>query len=159
MALGPKDGAAVVQVLSFPMEIIRAGVAIDVSAASASHNKQVEIRTNIMIMQQVTQFYMQLIQAAQIATNPMMHPIVQQMAMDAAKGGAILMRRILDLQELQDVDNVVPNIQELINVGQQQFGPLQNALNGGSPMGPQFAGTPGLLALPAGGQGTPGFGA
>ncbi len=158
LAMGDKDGEYVAQILKFPMELIRAGVAIDVSAASASHNKQVELRSNMMIMQQVTQFYMQLIQAAQIAVNPMMHPIIQQMAMDSAKGGAILMRRILDLQEVQDVDQIVPNIQELINVGQQQFGPLQQALNGGAPMGPQFAGAPGVQGLLASGQGAPGFG-
>lgn len=153
MAMGDEQGAMVQQVLNFPMEIIRAGVSIDVSAASASHNKQVEIRTNIMIMQQVTGFYMQLIQAAQIATNPMMHPIIQQMAMDAAKGGAILMRRILDLQEMQDVDDIVPNIQELINVGQQHFAPLQGALGGGAPMGPGAQGQPGVSAVqPGAGQ-------
>lgn len=158
LAMGPKDGQYVAKVLAFPMELIRAGVAIDVSAASASNNKQVELRSNMMIMQQVTQFYMQIIQAAQIATNPMAHPIIQQIAMDAAKGGAILMRRILDLQEVQDVDEIVPNIQELIGVGQQGFDTLAGALNGGPPMGQSVGGPQGVPMLPPGGQVAPGFG-
>lgn len=158
MVMGPEDGTAVMQILQFPTEIIRACVAIDVSAASASHNKEVELRTNMLIMQQVTQYYMQLIQAMQIATNPMVPPQIQKLAYDASVGGSILMRRILDLQGMQDTDRIVPDIQEALGYGQQQIGALQSALGGGAPMGPQPGGAPGVPALLPGPQGAPGAG-
>jgi hypothetical protein len=156
LAMGEKDGALVEQVLRFPMEIIRAGVAIDVRATSASQNKEVEIRTNMMIMQQVTQYYMQLLQAMQLMLNPQLPPQIQRAAYDAVVGGSIMMRRILDTHGMQDVDRIVPDIQEILNAGQQQIGALTGALGGGAPMGQGFGQPPGVPALPAGAPGAAG---
>jgi hypothetical protein len=155
LAMGPIDGQYVAQILQFPLEIIRAGVAIDVSAASAAHNKEVELRSNVMIMQQVTQYYMQLLQTLQIATNPQMPPQIQAMAHDAAVGGSILMRRILDASGIQDTDRIVPDVQTILNAGQLQLDPLQAALGGGTPVAQGFGAAPGLQALLGGGQGAP----
>lgn len=155
MAMGPEDGAYVQKILTFPMEIIRAGVAIDVSAASAAHNKEVELRSNVMIMQQVTQYYMQLLQTLQIAINPQMPPQIQAMAHDAAIGGSIMMRRILDASGVQDTDRIVPDVQTILNAGQFQLNPLQAALGGGTPMGSGFGGAPGIPPFLGGGQGAP----
>ncbi len=159
LAMGEKEGAMVAEVLAFPVEIIRAGVAIDVSAASAANNKEVELRTNMMIMEKVTQYYMQLLQAIQLAINPQVPPQIQMIAMESAKGGSILMRRILDLYQTQDVDSIVPDIEELLNGGQQQLNPLVNALGGGQAMGQGSPQSQGILPDPAGGQGVAGIGA
>lgn len=157
MAMGDKDGAMVAHVLSFPLELIRAGVAIDVSAASAANNKEVELRTNMLIMERVTQFYMQLMQAMQLINNPMVPPLVQQVALESVRGGSILMRRILDLYQTQDVDAIVPDIEGLLNAGQQQFNPLIGALGGGQAMGQGAPGQPGISNLPPGSQGIAGL--
>lgn len=156
MAMGPQDGAYVQKILTFPMEIIRAGVAIDVSAASAAHNKEVELRSNVMIMQQVTQYYMQLLQTLQIAINPQMPPQIQAMAHDAAIGGSIMMRRILDASGVQDTDRIVPDVQTILNAGQFQLDPLQAALGGGAPMGQGAGAASGISSLFGGGQGAAG---
>lgn len=155
LAMGQVDGEKVVQILNFPLEIIRAGVGIDVSAASAAHNREVEIRSNMMIMQQVTQYYMQLLQTFQIALNPQVPPQIQKLAQDAATGGSILMRRILDASGIQDTDRIVPDIQQLLYAGQQQINPLQAALSGGAPMAQGPGAASGLQALLGSGQGAP----
>lgn len=155
LAMGPVDGQYVAQILQFPLEIIRAGVAIDVSAASAAHNKEVELRSNMMVMQQVTQYYMQLLQTLQIAIDPNMPPQMQQMAHDAAIGGSILMRRILDATGVQDTDRIVPDIQTILNAGQQQLNPLAGALGGGAPMAPGFGQPQGIQGFLGSGQGAP----
>lgn len=141
LAMGEKDGQFVAQILQFPLEIIRAGVLIDVTAASEANNKEVEVRTNIMLMQQITQYYMQLLQSIQIAINPQAPPELRAVAMEAAKGGSVLMRRILDASSVQDIDAIVPDVREILNAGQQQLNPLIGALGGGSPMaqGPNAA--------------------
>lgn len=158
LAMGQKDGEMVATVLRFPLEIIRAGVAIDVRATSASQNKEVEIRTNMMVMQQVTQYYMQLIQAMQLMLNPQLPPQIQRAAHDAVVGGSVMMRRILDAHGMQDVDKIVPDIQEILNAGQQQIGALAGALSGGAPMAPGLGQPPGIQALPPGAGGTQGAG-
>jgi hypothetical protein len=155
LAMGPIDGQYVAQILQFPLEIIRAGVAIDVSAASAAHNKEVELRSNMMVMQQVNQYYMQLLQTMQIAINPMVPPQIQMMAHDAAIGGSILMRRILDTTGIQDTDRIVPDIRTILDAGQQQLNPLQATLGGGTPVGGGPPQAPGFQALLGGGQGAP----
>jgi hypothetical protein len=156
LAMGQQDGALVAQILQFPTEIIRSGVAIDVSAASATHNKDTELRTQMLIMQQITQYYMQLLQAMQIATNPQVPPVIQKIAYDASVGGSILMRRILDLQQEQDVDMIVPDIQKALQYGQQQLNAIPNAYAGGAPMGQGAQGPSGFPALPAGPSGVMG---
>lgn len=153
LAMGEKDGQFVAQVLQFPLEIIRAGVLIDVTAASEANNKEVESRTNMMLMQQITQYYMQLLQSIQIAINPQAPPELRAVATEAAKGGSILMRRVLDAAGVQDIDSIVPDVREILNAGQQQLNPLINALSGGSPMG---QGPSSAQGLPPGGGGNSG---
>lgn len=157
LAMGQQDGEMVMRVLQFPLEIIRAGVGIDVSAASVSHNKDVQLRSNVMILQQVTQYYMQMLQTLQIAINPQVPPQIQELAREAATGGSLLMRRILDESNVQDVDRIVPDIQSILNAGQQQYiNPLQAALAGGAPMGQGPYGASGIQAVPGGGGGAQG---
>lgn len=157
LAMGDKDGAEVQAVLQFPLEIIRAGVGIDVRVSSASQNKEVELRTNMIVLQQVTQFYMQLMQAMQIAINPQIPQQIRQIAVNSLQGGSILMRRILDTSGLQDIDSVLPNVMDLLHAGQQQIDPLQAALAGGASMATGPGQASGIPAVPNGSEGIAGL--
>lgn len=147
MALGPVDGQKVMQVLNFPMDFIRASVAVDVTATSAQHNKEVEIRTDSIIMQMLQQYSMQMMQLLQIILNPMTPPPFKMMAMVIGTSQGILLKRIFENYGVQDAERLVPELQEVMGGLQQQVGPLGGTFAGANPMGAGFAGAPGMAAL------------
>lgn len=143
MALGLKDGAKVHEILQFPTELIRAAVGVELTATSAQLNKEVEIRTNQIILGMVLQFYQQIMQAMMILANPQVPPPVQMIAQQMVTGGATLMRRIMDAYDVQDVDKIIPDLSEALGNG-QQLNSLQGAYSAGAFGPPQFAGAPGM---------------
>lgn len=158
-ALGPEDGAVVQQILAFPLELIRFGVGIDVTATSADMNKEVEIRTNTIIMQLITQFYMQMLEGMQLVLNPQIPQEMRVMVLQMMNGGNIMARRLLDSYGIQDTDRLIPQLQELLNGGQQTINTVQTSLAGGG-FPAAGAGAPsGFPALPPGAGGNAGSGA
>lgn len=160
LAMGDVDGAQVHAILQFPMDMIRAGVGIELTATSAAFNKDVEIRTNMIIMQQLNQFYQQGIQAMGIVLNPQVPEPIRAMAWMMVSSGALLLRRILDSYGMQDTDRLIPEMEALVNGRAQQLNTFggpgaapaglgQGGIgNGGVPLlGAGMAG-----AVPAGGQ-------
>lgn len=145
LAMGQTDGAKVHTILQFPLELIRLSVSIELTATSASMNKEVEIRTNQLIMQMVMTFYQQIMTGVSYMTNPQIHPAIQQLASQMVQGGVTLMRRILDDYGVQDTDALVPILGGAINSGQQQLNSFQNAA-GGEQGGPPQSGGPAGMA-------------
>lgn len=121
--LGQEDGEILHQFLQFPIELVRMGVGIDVTATSAALNKDTQIRSNTLIMQMLNQYYQQSIQAMQIALNPQLPPPMREMASLMIGSTTTMMRRILDTQGLQDADMMLPRaeqIAQLTQMGQMQ---------------------------------------
>lgn len=160
--LGPKDGEVVHQVLQFPLELIRHSIAVEVTATSASLNKEVEIRTNTILLQMVTQFYAQLMQGMQLIVSPELPPQMRQLAYQMVIGGVTMMRRVLDSYNIQDIDTIIPQIEEILGVGQQQLGgmgvPQPGIYPQPSPNGGGIAGAVGLLQASGMGAVQPRFG-
>lgn len=148
LVMGDQDGAVVEQVLRFPTELIRLGVAVDVTATSASFNKEIEVRTQTIILGQLQQFNQQLLQYVQLAINPQLPPEIRAVAQQAAVGGSIIMRRMLDNYGMQDTDLVIPDIREVFGAGQQQQLAQQGAQFGGGQPPQRFAGASGLAPVP-----------
>jgi hypothetical protein len=160
LAMGPKDGAMVHQILQFPLQLIRYSVGIELTATSATLNKEVEIRTNQIVLGMVMQFYQQNMQALQIATSPdpMVSGPMRLMAITMVKGATTLMRRILDSYGMQDTDELVPALEDVLNGGQQQLSAIQGSYPGGAVQPGQSYGAPGVPAIGPGpgGAGAPG---
>lgn len=131
--LGQKDGEIVTQVLQFPLELIRHSIAVEVTATNASLNKDMEVRTNTMLMQMVTQFYMQMMQGMGMIVNPQMPQPMRMLAYQMVTGGVTLMRRLLDSYNVQDIDSIIPRIEDILNGGQQQLGAIQSGMAGQGP--------------------------
>jgi hypothetical protein len=121
--LGAQDGAIVQAFIEFPIELIRDGIAIEVTATSASLNKEVEIRTNTILMQMLTQFYREVVDALMLALNPRVPEVLRMVLFQMIQGGTILMRRVLESHDVQDVDDLVPHVREIIS-GQLPIGQL-----------------------------------
>jgi hypothetical protein len=141
MVMGAKDGAQLQQVLTFPLDMVRSGVAIRVTATSAQLSKEAQVRTNQIVFGMVMGFYQQMMQAMSVAFNPQVPPPMQQMAMAWIQGGAVLARRMLDEYDIQDADRIIPDL-GAPSAPQQTFG--QPALYGGPPVAQGFAQQQGL---------------
>ena len=147
-ALGGPDGAIVTQVLNFPLDLIRANVIIDVAATSAAVNKEVEVRTNTLIMQLLGQHGQQQLQLVAQILNPQVPAPLKEAMFIQLQSASKLMKRVLDSYGVQDADEMIYDPQSLLgalsgNTGQQSIG---------GPAGPpsQPPGASGLPGLPAG---------
>lgn len=164
LVMGDKDGTVVQQVLQFPLDTIRMGVAIKVTATNSQLNRETKIRTDQIIFGLVTQFYQQLFQGMTIVVNPQLPPPLRILAFQMVQGGLVLARRILDAYGQQDLDRIIPDLNELTQLSGQisqvipQAGgagqPFPQAGPGGGGAAPGFAPSPGMAALPAGTGGT-----
>lgn len=158
LAMGAADGELVHQILQFPLELIRKGVGIELAATSASMNKEVEVRTNTLVMQMLMGFYEKMMMGISYAVNPQIPEPMRQAAIQMVRGGTIMMRRLLDNYGVQDADNLVPALEDASLDAQQQLNSLlalasrvQGGVAGASPVagvqaGP-VAGDPGTAAL------------
>lgn len=154
--MGQQDGAMVQQVLQFPLDLLRSGVAIRVTATSAQLNKETQIRTNQIVLQMTMGFYQQMIQAAQIAANPQLPPELRFWAFQWMQGGTVLARRILDEYDIQDLDRIIPDFGAMMNGQGQGAGPP--ALGGGAPMAQGPPQPPGMALVGGGSPGAYGAG-
>lgn len=144
LAMGQADGEIVHRILQFPLELIRTSVGVELTATSANLNKEVQIRTNQLIMQMVMQFYQQIMTGVSYMVNPQVPPEIRQLAAEMVQGGTILMRRILDDYGIQDADMLIPTLGGAIQSGNQQLNNL-GALAAGAPTGyPNAPGASGM---------------
>ncbi len=139
--MGQEDGQIVNQFLQFPLELARMGIGIEVTATSAALSKEVEIRTNTLVMQMLSQFYEQMLGVMQIALNPQVPAPMRNVSVLMMQGGSVMMRKILDSHGLQDIDELVPKFQEIMNGQQAGLGALGGGQAGANGFGP----APGLV--------------
>jgi hypothetical protein len=164
LVMGDKDGQTVEQILQFPLDTIRLGVAIKVTATNAQLNKETRIRTDQIIFGLVTQFYQQLFQGMAIVVNPQYPPPLRVLAAQMVQGGIILARRILDAYGQQDLDRIIPDMEQLnaTTQGLSQLGigqpPVAVVGPGGAGMGAGPGAASGVPALPQGLSGAYGSG-
>lgn len=142
VAQGEKDGQLTSFVLKFPLDLIRKGLKVSVTAIDVGTSKEAQIRTTTLVFQTLSQFYMQYMQLLSYVGNPQMPPHVQQVAMQAAEGSAVLVRRLLELYGQQDYERMIPDLQGANNGQQQTLANIQSILQSGSLGGPSGSQTP-----------------
>jgi hypothetical protein len=151
VSMGPADGAIVQQILRMPTDLIRMGVAIDVTATSAAFSKDADIRNNMLIMQMMMQVNQQILQGMMMVVNPQTPPVLKVLLMQMMNGTLILARRNVDDYGVQDANRIVPDLNQAL-YGQptpgitpfEQFGADPSAQLGGPPVGTGLAGPQGL---------------
>jgi hypothetical protein len=161
-AMGPQDGKIVQQILRMPTDLIRMGVAIDVTATSAAFSKDADIRTNMLVMQMMMQVNQQILQGTMMLVNPQTPPPIKMLLMQMMQGTLILARRNVDDYGIQDANRIVPDLNQAF-YGQptgaitpfQQFGADPSAQLGGPPVGSGLAGPQGLPLGAGASGGTP----
>jgi hypothetical protein len=169
VALGQQDGALVDVVFKMPLDLIRKGIKITVNAIDATNSKDAQIRTTTLVFQTLQQFYMNYMQMISYAANPSIPHAIQQVALTAAEGSSILMKRLLKLYDVQDYSRMLPELQGGVNAQQQaaaniaailQSATLGQGSPGPTPGGPGATGGPqtpfGIPGPPQAGGGAPG---
>lgn len=151
--LGMPEGAAVAAKLRTPLEPVELGVGVQLTATSASANKETERQGRLALLQlagQVTPQFLQLVQVAQQAQGTPLGEV----ALKAATGLQEMYRRTLESYDVRNIEEMLPLI-EALSPAQQAAGGMAG---GAAPLTPPGApGTPGvdprLAALFAGFQG------
>lgn len=169
IVMGDKDGSVVQQILSFPLDTIRLGVAIKVTATNSQLNRETKIRTDQIIYGLVFQFYQQMFQAMSVVVSPQTPQPLRDLMSQMIAGGTVLVRRILDAYGTQDLDLIIPDLhalndanQQILNLpGQQQPGPVATIpapTSGGGTVGPGSGQPPWMALIPGGPPGANGPG-
>jgi hypothetical protein len=145
------DGELVENVLNLPDEFIADGIGMELTASTATINREIEKQGLLAMMGTLTQYYQQLIQIGGIAMNPQTPPPIQQMAIQMADGARYLMSMIVQTYEIRAVDTLLPpsladQLESEANAAAQQppgppGGPEQNT--NGAGMGPAVGAPPG----------------
>lgn len=123
--LGDEDGQLMEQVLQFPTEIIRLGLAVEVTASSTKNSRELELRANAVVFQQLMGYYTQIQQFMSIAVSPQAPEPVRQAAMASVQGMSIMMERILDGYQIPDSKRMILPVNA--PVAPPSFGPYGNA--------------------------------
>ena len=116
--LGEEDGAKVIDVLRMPVQSIEDKFGVNVTATSSQTNKEVEKQTFATLAQMAAQFYPQMVQYAQLLGQSGGDPsLVPETAQAAYRGQAELLKRLLEVYDIQNPEAYLPPQAEQQSVG------------------------------------------
>jgi hypothetical protein len=146
-----EDGKWVERALNLPDDFIADGIGIELTASTATINREIEKQSLITIMGLVTQHYQQVMSMAQLGmAGP---PPMQMLVMKMLQGSEYFMRRIVQAFDIKDVDAVLPltAMMEQMGVGTQPPADLAAGnQNGGGMAGAMGPSGPSAPAGPGG---------
>ena len=150
------DGVLVEKVLDLPEEFIADGIGMELTASTATINREIEKQGLLSLMGPLTQYYQQLLQIGQIAMAPDTPAPIRQMTLDMAEGSRYLMKMIVQTFEIRAVDTLLPPSladqleSDSANAQQQGGAPggTQQNPNGPRVVAPVGAPPPGSTGLP-----------
>lgn len=102
------DGQLVEQALDLPDDFIADGIGIELTASTATINREIEKQGLMAMMGQLTQYYQQVMQITQMAMNPQAPPPIKQLAIEMSMGARYLMGMIVQTYEIRAVDTLLP---------------------------------------------------
>jgi hypothetical protein len=145
------DGKLVEQVLDLPEEFIADGIGMELTASTATINREIEKQGLLSMMGTLTQYYQQILQMSSIAMSQDTPPPVKQMVAEMADGARYLMKMIVQTFEIRAVDTLLPpslseQLESANAAAQQQGGP-----GGGPQQGPNGPGVGAPVGAPPGG--------
>lgn len=131
-----QDGTLTEQMLELPREFIASRLAIELTASTATINREIERQGYISLLGLLTQYYDRTLQMGSLLANPNVPPELKAMGAKMAEGGRYIMQKLLQTFDIKNIDAVIPAMMEELNGSQ---GP-QGDLGGGQPNG-QLEGT------------------
>ena len=107
--LGEPEGSYAVEKLRTPMENAELGLGVEIAAASASANKDLQRQQLTGLLTLVSQTYPAMIQLAQMATQGQGTP-VGLVATKALEGTGELLQRVLEQHDIRNTEEMVPQL-------------------------------------------------
>lgn len=147
---GQKEGGYTEQVLNLPPEFNGAKLAIQLTASTASINKEAEKQGLLALFGIVTQYAERVTQAAMAVYNPETPGEIREYLLKTVEGARIIMSRIVQTFGEKDVDKILPELL-MDEQAQQAIGGFAGNSNGGPPNG-GMAGVPNAPQGNAGGS-------
>jgi len=151
-----EDGQWVERALDLPRDFIADGIGIELTASTATINREIEKQGLITVMGLVTQYYQQIMSIGQMAMQ--MPGPMQQLAFKAMESSSYFMQRIVQAFDIKDMDAVLPTaiMEELENAQQQQGAGAPQVPGGpGAPNGAMGGAVGAPPGMPGGGGGPP----
>lgn len=135
-----EDGQYVEQVLDMPPEFSASKLAVELTASTATINKETEKQGLIGLLGVMSQYYERLVQGSLMLADPNIPPGTKEMVSKSSESVKYILDKIIQDFDVRDVEKVVPTLMnvEAINELQGELAP---------------PGSPGMLA---GGGGLPG---
>ncbi len=107
--LGAPEGQELVNQLVMPMENAELGLAVQLTATSASANKEVDRQAKLALLQLATSTAPVVVElAAQASQLALVSPAAAQMANASALGIVELFKRVLETYDVRDPEAIVP---------------------------------------------------
>lgn len=106
--LGSPEGEELVKNITMPAENAEFGVVVQLTATSASANKEADRQSKLALLQLAGQIAPQVVQLAMTGTQMQGTP-VGQTAMASAAGIVELFKRVLETYDIRDPENIVPS--------------------------------------------------
>lgn len=133
------DGAWTEEVLNLPSEFSASQLAVELSASTATINRETEKQGLIGLLGVVSNYYEKLAQIGMVVLNPNVPPEMKDLMIREAEGAKHLMKRIVQTFDVKSIDTVVPGLMP------EGLGGLEGS-SGSVPGGaadPSMAGLPG----------------
>lgn len=126
-----QDGMLTEQMLELPREFIASRLAIELTASTATVNREIERQGYISLLGLLTQYYDRTLQMGSLLANPNVPPELKAMGAKMAEGGRYVMQRLLQTFDVKNIDAVIPAMMEEANGSAGPQGqPIGNQPNG-----------------------------
>lgn len=147
------DGQYVEQVLNLPAEFSAAKLSVELTASTATINRETEKQGLIGLLGVMTNYYERIIQSAMIVANPQIPGEVKELVVKVSEGAKHIVDRIVQDFDIRDVNTVVPALMNHEAMMEMQSGQIGSPPGGASP-----GNAPPIPGNPQGGGADPGVG-
>jgi len=104
------DGRYTEEALNLPPEFSISKLAVELTASTATINREIEKQSLIALMGITGQYYERLTQAAMVVANPQVPGEIKELIVRESMGAKLLMDRIVQAFDIKSVDVVVPGL-------------------------------------------------
>ena len=104
------DGRYTEQALDLPAEFSISKLAVELTASTATINREVEKQSLIALMGITGQYYERLTQAAMVLANPQIPGEIKELIVKESQGAKLLMDRIVQAFDVKSIDVIVPSL-------------------------------------------------
>lgn len=127
-----EEGRLTEKVLELPPDFSAATLAVELTASTATINRDVERQGLISLLGLLAQYYQRLMEMSVVASNPQLPGEAKALAQKAFGGATFVMQRLLQTFDVKNIDAVIPTavLEEINATGGTSAEPPRSFANG-----------------------------